>query len=54
MPLGLSLGALTAGGRLHLAFRYRHPLFSEAAASRFADYYLGLLAHLLGTLPPMP
>lgn len=52
MPLGLSLGALTAGGRLHLAFRYRHPLFSEAAAHRFADYYLGLLAHLLGTLHP--
>lgn len=47
MPLGLSVGALTAGGGLHLAFRYRHPLFSEAAAARFADYYLGLLAHLL-------
>lgn len=47
MPLGLSLGTVIAVDRLHLAFRYRHPLFSEEAAARFADYYLSLLDHLI-------
>jgi NRPS condensation-like uncharacterized protein len=47
MPLGLSVGALVAAGRLHLAFRYRPPLLGEEAAGRFADYYLSLLGHLV-------
>jgi NRPS condensation-like uncharacterized protein len=36
MPCGLTVGASTVGGRLDLVFRYRHPLFSADAASRFA------------------
>jgi hypothetical protein len=47
MPLGLSVGALVAAGQLHLAFRYRPALLDDAAARRFADYYLSLLGHLL-------
>lgn len=40
MPCGLSLGAATVAGQLHLAFRYRHPLFGPQAIRRFADCYL--------------
>ena len=47
MPLGISVGAVTAGEHLHLAFRYRHPLLAPDAACRFADHYVSLLAHLL-------
>jgi hypothetical protein len=43
MPLGLSVGAVIAAGRLHLGFRYRHPLMSADAARRFADRYVLLL-----------
>ena len=43
MPLGLSIGVVTAGGHMHLAFRYRHPMFGPDAASRFADRYLAML-----------
>lgn len=39
MPLGLSIGAVTVAGRLHLAFRYRHPQFGPAAARHFAACY---------------
>ena len=47
MPLGLTVGALTVGGRLHLAFRYRHRLFDADAARRFADRYLAELDRFL-------
>lgn len=50
MPLGVSVGAITAGQRLHLAFRYRHPLLGANAACRFADHYLSLLTHLLDAM----
>jgi len=40
MPLGVCLGAVTAGGRLHLALRYRHRLFDADAARRFSERYL--------------
>jgi NRPS condensation-like uncharacterized protein len=50
MPLGVSVGAVTVGDGLHLAFRYRHPLFAADAACRFADHYVSLLAHLLGAV----
>ena len=40
MPCGLSLGAVTAAGRLHLAFRYRYPLWGSAAAADFADRFV--------------
>jgi NRPS condensation-like uncharacterized protein len=40
MPCGLSLGAVTAAGGLHLAFRYRYPLWGPAAAAAFADRFV--------------
>jgi NRPS condensation-like uncharacterized protein len=40
MPCGLSLGAVTAAGALHLAFRYRYPLWGPAAAEAFADRFV--------------
>lgn len=46
MPCGLSLGAVTAAGALHLAFRHRFPLWGPAAAAAFADHFvveLGIL-----------
>ena len=39
MPCGLSLGAVTTAGMLHLAFRYRYPLWGPAAAMAFADRF---------------
>ncbi|MDQ3681095.1 MAG: hypothetical protein M3378_11270 [Actinomycetota bacterium] len=47
MPLGLTIGAVTAAGRLHLSFRYRHPLFGADAARLFADRYLRELKNLI-------
>jgi hypothetical protein len=43
MPLGLTVGAVTVGGRLHLVFRYRHRLFGADAARRFAEGFLAQL-----------
>ncbi|MDQ3763652.1 MAG: condensation domain-containing protein [Actinomycetota bacterium] len=43
MPMGLAVGAVTAEGRLHLVFRYRHPLFGPADVAAFADRYLAAL-----------
>jgi hypothetical protein len=40
MPCGLSVGAVTAVDRLHLAFRYRYPLWGPAAAGAFADRFV--------------
>jgi NRPS condensation-like uncharacterized protein len=34
MPMGLAIGSVTAEGRLHLVFRYRHPLFGPSGGSR--------------------
>ena len=48
MPRGLSLGAVTAGGRLRLAFRYRHALFSSADAAEFATRYVKVLDEFTG------
>jgi len=47
MPLGLTVGALTIQGRLHLAFRYRHRLFDADAARRFADVFVGEVVGLV-------
>jgi NRPS condensation-like uncharacterized protein len=52
MPRGLSLGALTTAGALHLTFRYRRALLSDHAAADFAGRYaeaLGRLASREGT-----
>jgi NRPS condensation-like uncharacterized protein len=46
MPRGLSVGAITLGGKLHLCLRYRHALFSEPAAARFADAYAAALSDI--------
>ncbi len=46
MPRGLSVGAVTLGGKLHLCLRYRHALFSEPAAARFADVYAAALSDI--------
>jgi hypothetical protein len=46
MPCGLSVGTVTSDGRLHLAFRYRHPQFDDEAASRFVERFLSELRRL--------
>jgi hypothetical protein len=46
MPRGLSLGALTTAGTLHLAFRYRRALLSDQAAADFAGRYAQALSRL--------
>lgn len=52
MPLGVTIGAVTLDGRLHLSFRHRHQQFADAAAERFADRYLTELANLSTELTP--
>lgn len=47
MPLGLSIGVVTMGGRLCCVLRYRHPLFGGEAAGRFADRYLAAIDDVL-------
>ncbi len=47
MPCGVSVGAVTVDGRLHLAFRYRHAQFDADAAARFTDRYLAELSALV-------
>jgi NRPS condensation-like uncharacterized protein len=44
MPRGLSVGAITVGGRLQLCFRYRHALFDSAAARDFVALYAAALS----------
>ncbi|MGH3975921.1 MAG: hypothetical protein ACRDS9_21710, partial [Pseudonocardiaceae bacterium] len=46
MPMGLAVGAVTAGDRLHLVFRCRHPLFGPADLIGFADRYVTALDHV--------
>jgi NRPS condensation-like uncharacterized protein len=48
MPRGLSLGAVTAGGALRLAFRYRRALMSGADAAEFAGIYTKALDQFAG------
>lgn len=40
MPCGLSIGVATVGGRSHISFRHRWPLFGQAAAAAFARRYV--------------
>lgn len=47
MPLGLSIGAITVAGCLHLAFRYRRGQFGPTAARDFADVYRAQLRRLI-------
>jgi hypothetical protein len=46
MPRGLSVGAITVGGRLLLCFRYRLALLDEAAGHAFAAEYARALSML--------
>lgn len=48
MPRGLSLGVVTALGRLRLTFRFRRALLSEADAAYFASQYLKVLDQFTG------
>jgi NRPS condensation-like uncharacterized protein len=48
MPRGLSLGAVTVGGRLRLTFRYRRCLFRAADAAEFAGRYAKVLDQFAG------
>jgi hypothetical protein len=48
MPRGLSLGVVTALGRLRLAFRYRRALLSQSDAAYFASRYLKALDQFTG------
>jgi NRPS condensation-like uncharacterized protein len=43
MPLGVSLGAATLRGRLHLTLRYRHAQFGAGAAEDFLALYRDVL-----------
>jgi NRPS condensation-like uncharacterized protein len=43
MPLGVAVGAVTVGDRLHVGMRYRHAQFNRAAARRFIELYRGVL-----------
>ncbi len=40
IPIGLSIGAATVSGRMHLVFRYPYRLFDDQAAHRFAQCYV--------------
>ena len=40
MPCGLSVGAVSVAGRLHLSFRYRRPLLGDDAARRLAERFV--------------
>jgi NRPS condensation-like uncharacterized protein len=46
MPRGLSVGAITVGGRLQLCFRYRNALLDAAAGQVFAAEYAAALSAL--------
>jgi NRPS condensation-like uncharacterized protein len=46
MPRGLSVGAVTIGGRLSLCFRYRNALLDAASGRQFAAEYAAALSAL--------
>jgi NRPS condensation-like uncharacterized protein len=43
LPCGLTIGVATVDGRLHMSFRYRHPVLGAEAAAQFADRYTATL-----------
>jgi NRPS condensation-like uncharacterized protein len=43
MPLGVGIGVVTVGDRLHVGMRYRHAQFDRAAARKFMDLYRAVL-----------
>jgi NRPS condensation-like uncharacterized protein len=54
MPLGLSIGTVTVGGRLHVSYRYRHPQFDAEAATRFAATYESTIEQFIGVAAADP
>jgi len=46
MPRGLCVAAITAGGRLQVAFRYNRALFDQAAADSFAELFAAVLGEI--------
>lgn len=48
MPRGLGVGAVTAGGRLHLCVHYRYALLDRDAAADFTALYCQALGELAG------
>ncbi len=50
-PLSLSIGAVTIGERLHLAFRYPHRLLGPRAARRFAECYVAHIRRVADSAP---
>jgi len=48
MPRGLGVGAVTAGGQLHLSVHYRYALLDQDAAADFAALYCQRLDELAG------
>jgi NRPS condensation-like uncharacterized protein len=53
MPRGVSAGAVTIGGQLHVCLRCRRALFGESAAARFADAYGAALDDITGPRRPL-
>jgi len=51
MPRGLSVGAISVGGRLQLCFRYRKALLDDVAGRAFAAEYAAVLSALAGGEP---
>jgi NRPS condensation-like uncharacterized protein len=48
MPRGLGVGAVTAGGQLHLCVHYRYALLDQDAAADFTALYCRALGELAG------
>jgi len=48
MPCAVSIGAASAGGQLHLVFRYRHAGLGRTGARRFADIFRAELKRVAG------
>jgi hypothetical protein len=54
MPLGLGVGAVTIGDRLHVTMRYRHAQFDRDAARKFAQLFRDVLGGSRGAPAPAP
>jgi len=51
MPRGLSVGAISLGGQLHVCIRYRRALLTDEAAAVFAGIYRTVLDELASGAP---
>ena len=54
MPEALSIGAVTAGGQLRLAFRYRLALWGAEEPPQFATHYVTALERLASEARQIP